>query len=149
MRSLLIVALLVSVAHADGKEDGVVLAPITDGGKRPVMVQPPEGAKKPAIVASVVAGGLVAAAGFSYIWSQHVLAPLDKLATHDTIQANDETRRVTSEGDRWHTYSYWLGAGSIVSIAIAGYLWTRTEPRFVPQVAASPHGGTVGFAGSF
>jgi len=148
MRSLLVVALLTSIAHADTPDD-VVLAPITDGGKPPVMVQPPEGAKKPAIVATVVAGGLVAAAGFSYIWSQHVMAPLDKLATHDTIQANDETRRVTSEGDRWHTYSYWLAAGSLVSIGIAGYLWTRTEPRFVPQVAASSHGGTVGLAGSF
>jgi hypothetical protein len=148
MRSLLIVALLASAAHADNPDD-VVLTPITDGGTRPVMVQPPEGAKKPAIVATVVAGGFVAAAGFSYIWAQHVMAPLDELATHDTIQANDETRRLTSEGDRWHTYSYWLAAGSVVSIGIAGYLWTRTEPRFVPQVAASSHGGTVGVAGSF
>jgi hypothetical protein len=148
MRLLLIVALLGSVAHADNP-DVVVLTPVTDGSKRPVMVQPPEGAKKPAIVATVAAGGFVAAAGFSYIWAQHVMAPLDELATHDTIQANDETRRITSEGDRWHTYSYWLAAGSVISIGIAGYLWTRTEPRFVPQVAASSHGGTVGLAGSF
>jgi hypothetical protein len=33
MRSLLVVALLTSMAHADTPDD-VVLAPITDGGKR-------------------------------------------------------------------------------------------------------------------
>jgi hypothetical protein len=148
MRSLLIVALLASVAHANPADD-VVLTPITDGGKPPVMVPAPEGAKKPAIVASVVAGGFVAAAGFSYIWAQHIMAPLDDLSIHSTTHADDQTRRITSDADRWHTYSYWLAAGSVVSIGIAGYLWTRTQPRFVPQVAASSHGGTVGLAGSF
>jgi hypothetical protein len=147
MRSVMVLLLLTSLAHADGNDP--VLAPIADGGKPPIAVAPPEGARKQAIFATVVAGGFVAATGFTYMWAQHVLSPLDKIAIHDTIQANEESRRITSEGARWHEASYWLGAASLISIGVAGYMWTRTERRFVPQVAASQHGGTVGFAGSF
>jgi hypothetical protein len=147
MRSLLVLALLAaiapSIAHAD--DGDTVLLPHRPA---PVMVPAPEGAKKPAIVATVVAGGFILAAGFSYMWAQHEAAPLEQLAL-ETPMANDQTRALASAEDRWHTYSYWLAAGSLVSVSIAGYLWTRTQPRFVPAVEASPHGGSVGFAGHF
>jgi hypothetical protein len=82
------------------------------------------------------------------MWAQHVAAPLDHLAL-ETAMANDTTRYYASQEDKWHTYSYWLAAGSLVSVSIAGYLWTRTQPRWVPAVEANPHGGSVGFASRF
>jgi len=147
MRSVLVLAVLASiapsVAHAD--DGDTVLLPHR---LPPVQVPAPAGAKQQAIIATVVAGGLVFAAGFSYMWAQHEAAPLEQLAL-ETPMGNDETNRLVREADRWHTYSYWLAAGSLVSVSIAGYLWTRTQPRFVPAVEASPHGGSVGFAAKF
>jgi hypothetical protein len=147
MRSLLVLALLAStapsLAHAD--DGDTVLLPHR---APPVQVPAPAGAKQQAIVASVVAGGFIFAAGFSYMWAQHEAAPLEQLAL-ETTTANDQTRAAASAADRWHTYSYWLAAGSLVSVSIAGYLWTRTQPRWVPAVEASPHGGSVGFATKF
>ena len=147
MRSLLVLALLASIAPSVARADDgdTVLLPHR---APPVMVPAPEGAKTQAVVATIAAGGLIFAAGFSYMWAQHEAAPLEQLAL-TTPMANDQTRAAASAADRWHTYSYWLAAGSLVSVSIAGYLWTRTEPRFVPQVAASANGAAVGFATKF
>jgi hypothetical protein len=144
MRYLLVLALLASTAHAD---DGEVLTPV-EHREPPVLVQPPAGAKTHAVIATVVAGGFIVAAGFSYMWAQHEASKLDEISLQ-TIKANDESRAAVSAADRWHTASYWLAAGSLVSVGIAGYLWTRSQPRFVPAVEATAHGGTVGLAGSF
>lgn len=143
MRSLLVLALLASIAQAD---DGEVLTPVPHRDP-PVMVPPPAAARGQAIATTVVAGGFVVAAGFSYMWSQHVFSRLDTIP--QLVEYADQRQAVIDDADRWHTAAYWLAAGSLVSLGIAGYMWTRTEPRFVPSVATSSHGGTVGLAGRF
>jgi hypothetical protein len=148
MRHLAIAAVLVGAVGSRAVADDAVLTPIAFGQPRPQRVEPAPNAKGVAIAGTVVTAALLTLTVVAYEKREDVIFTLER----DNWQKADPVKNVQLHADEeaWRARMLYFGAATIVSGAVTGYLWSRTEPSYETIVVApANHGGSVSYTGRF
>jgi hypothetical protein len=109
------------------------------------VVDPSPHARTEALIATGITGALLGGEIFTLVRMSQAQDHVNYLVNASTSKA--ELAAATDANDRWHQRAYAVCGLLVVSVAVTGVLWTRTETTY--RVAVTPTGAYVGYARSF
>ncbi|MBV8760534.1 MAG: hypothetical protein JO257_24800 [Deltaproteobacteria bacterium] len=139
MKAVVALMLAATVAHADPAATAPPPPPSIE------RVPPDPNARAEAIVASVITGGIIGLGAYSILRMKESSDHADHV-----LWSNGEAAEWTAANnatDHWFHMTLVFGGLMVVSGAVTGYMWSRTEPRF--RASVTPQGGFVGYSTSF
>ena len=129
----------------------------TDRFGQPILapLELPVGSRRTALIATGITGGLVLVAAGTYFYGAHLIGTsrireLGLPYNPDVLKNEEEKHAALGRADRWMTASFVFVCGAVVSGAVTGYLWTRTQspPRRL-LIHPTSEGAAVSYGGSF
>ena len=109
------------------------------------QVPPDPNARAEAILATVLTAGIVGMGAYSVVKMKQTSDRADEIQA-----SNGEPAEWTASQhatDHWFHMTLVFGGLTVVSAAVTGIMWSRTQPKF--QAAVTPQGGFVGYSTSF
>jgi hypothetical protein len=120
-----------------------VAIPAPTFAEPPKVVPPADTSNAKVITAGVATGALAIATVLAY-----------RHHTELAAQSNDATnlssyRDQIAETQKWRNVMFTCASATVVSAALTGYFWTRTQPTYSPAVMVAPDGAGLAMSGRF
>lgn len=109
------------------------------------VIDPSPNARTYALVGTGITGAIIVGEAYTLVRMNAAQTHVNELANTSTDKK--EWEAAATANDRWHETAYVFAGLIVVSTAVTGVLWTRTETRY--KVAVTPHGAYAGYARSF
>lgn len=154
MKAVLALLLASSVALADPPGETPATPPPPPPAAKPdaaplpaqiERVEPPANARTEAWIATGVTAAIVGMGVYSVVEMREASNTANQY--FGMPEHFNEWHAAVADNDKWFHATLLFGGLSVVSVAVTGVLWSRSQPSF--RVAATPSGGYVGYAGTF